>query len=227
MAPFRLGLTVALRPVSDVSVGDWLAAGVSPLGPSGFEVYVRLLHPWTHTELGQDRFEGHLPEAELGALADVLHRHTAAPGDCFHAIWDGYGDLQGGEAMGFLSFAAGPAAWPGRVFTKPKPPPPPPPAFAPAVMDGPRLRVGERDHLLFAGPVSDAGRWGAASYGHGIPRDINSPNLMWPADHAWFVTTDIDTTWTGIGGSAALADDLLAEPRLEVVRTRYDSKEHR
>jgi hypothetical protein len=91
-------------------------------------------------------------------------------------------------------------------------------------MDGPRLHVAGRDHLLFVGPLADAGKWGAASFGHGIPRDINSPNLLWPADHAWCVATDIDTAWTGVGGSAALADDLLAEARLEVVRTRHDGR---
>ena len=83
------------------------------------------------------------------------------------------------------------------------------------------------DHLLFMGPVVDAGQWGAASYGHGIPRDINSPNLLWPADHAWCVTTDVDTAWTGVGGSSALADELLTDARLEVVRTRYDAEESR
>jgi hypothetical protein len=219
---------MALRPVSDVTAGDWLSAAEPTLGPPGFEAYVRVLHPWTGRDGGDDdRVEGHLPEDELAALVDALARHTRTPDECFHALWDGYGELVGGEAVRFLSFAAGPMAWPGRIFTKPKPPPPPPPAFAPEVMDGPRLRVQGRGHLLFAGPVTDAGRWGAVSFGHGIPRDINSPNLLWPADHAWCVATDIDSTWTGVGGSAALADDLLGDSRLEVVRTRHDAAESR
>jgi hypothetical protein len=218
---------MSLRPLTDAAAGDWLGDVDPALGPTGFEAYVRVLHPWTDTGEGQDRIEGHLPEDELTALVDVLARHTRAPDECFHALWDGYGDLIGGEAAAFLSFAAGPMAWPGRIFTKPKPPAPPPPAFAAEVMQGPRLRVAGRDHLLFAGPVSDAGKWGAASFGHGIPRDINSPNLLWPADHAWCVATDIESTWTGIGGSAALADELLGVARLEVVRTRYTSEEHR
>ena len=46
----------------------------------------------------------------------------------------------------------------------------------------------------------------------------DSPNLMWPADHAWFVATEIDLPWTGIGGSADLVDDLLAEGSLDVER---------
>jgi len=217
-----------VRPVSDVSEGEWLIAADATLGPVGFDAYVRVLHPWTSDDDGNHaRIEGHLPEDELSALVDVLAQHTRTPDHCFHALWDGYGEILGGEAVGFLSFAAGPAAWPGRIFTKPKPPQPPPPAFAPEVMDGPRLRVSGREHLLFVGPIADAGRWGAASFGHGIPRDINSPNLLWPADHAWCVATDIDTTWTGVGGSAGLAADLLADSRLEVVRTRHESKEPR
>lgn len=216
-----------LRPVSDVNSGDWLIEADSALGQRGFAMYVRVLHPFIDTSDGHDRIEGHLPEDELGALVEVLARHTRTPDECFHALWDGYGELLGGEAVGFLSFAAGPAAWPGRIFTMPKPPQPPPPAFAPEVMDGPRLRVAGRDHLLFAGPLADAGKWGAASFGHGIPRDINSPNLLWPADHAWCVATDIDTAWTGVGGAAALASDLLADARLEVVRTRHESEDSR
>lgn len=216
---------MSLRPLFDVSAGDWLAGAIDTrLGPTGFEAYVRVLHPWADTSDGHERFEGHLPEDELTALVEVLAGHTDTPDDCLHALWDGYGAIAGGEAVSFLSFAAGPAAWPGRIFTKPKPVPPPPPAFAPEVMDGPRLRVADRDHLLFAGPLSSAGQWGAVSFGHGIPRDINSPNLLWPTDRAWCVATDLDTEWTGVGGSAALARDLLKDSRLEVVRTRYETE---
>ncbi|MGW4093594.1 hypothetical protein [Nocardia sp. NPDC004750] len=44
---------------------------------------------------------------------------------------------------------------------------------------------------------------------------INSPNLIWPADPAWFVATDLP--WTGIAGSAALIEALRddAEPDVE------------
>ena len=217
---------MTLRPLRDVSSADWLSDVVDPIGPPGFSSYVRVLHPWWGAEHGDEdqRFEGHLPGDALAALVDVLALHTQTPDDCFHALWDGFGAIAGGEAAGFLTFAARPAAWPGRIFTKPKAPPLPPPAFAPHVMQGPRLRVAGRDHLLFAGPLSAVGQWGAASFGHGIPRDINSPNVLWPADHAWCVVTDIDSEWTGVGGSVDLAKDLLATAGLEVVRTRYDDR---
>lgn len=214
-----------LRALRDVSCGDWISKDPAPaalrarVGPSGFAAYARILH-----SVGDDgeRQEGHLDDVLLAALVEDLAAHTTTPDECFFALWEGYGDIHGGEAASFLTAFAGSPRWPGRIFIKEKPAAPPPPAFAPEVMDGPLLTVGDEAYFLFAGPLVDAGRWGAASYGGGAPRDINSPNLMWPSDRAWFVTTAVEGTWTGVGGSAALIDTLLRDDRLEVVRQRYD-----
>lgn len=216
---------MTLRPLSDLSAADWIGDDPAPthlrshVGPSGFASYVRVLHSTTGDG---ERFEGHLDEDLLAALVDNLAPHTAKPEQCFFALWEGYGDIHGGDAAGFLTAFSGPTRWPGRIFTKEKPKAPPPPAFPPHVMDGPVLIANGEPHFLFSGPLHEAGRWGAASYGGGVPRDINSPNLMWPGDRAWFVTTSIEGTWTGVGGSASLIDALLRDSRLEVVRQRYD-----
>lgn len=216
-----------LRPLADLTPAGWFIGDDAPpslrayLGPSGFEAYARVLHRDVNPGHG-DRAEGHLDADLLARLCGVLADHTVTPDDCCFALWEGYGDIHGGEPASFLTAFTGSPRWPGRIFTKEKPPPPVPPAFADSVMNGPLLHVNGEDHFLFAGRLSDAGQWGAASYGHGIPRDLNSPNLIWPADHAWFVTTHIDGTWSGVGGSAALVDALLREPGLEVVRNRYD-----
>jgi hypothetical protein len=216
---------MTLRPLAAVSAADWfLDDDASPvlranLGPSGFESYVRVLHSPMGPD--DDRYEGHLEEHLLHGLCDVLARHTATPDDCFFGLWDGFGELYGGESALFLTAFTGPARWPGRFFTKEKPRPPVPPAFPTSVLEGPKVSY-FHDYLLFGGPVSSAGEWGATSYGHGVPRDINSPNLMWPADRAWFVTTNIENTWTAVGGTKELTDALLRDDRLEVVRTRYD-----
>ena len=216
---------MTLRPLADVSPADWLLDDTAPevlranLGPSGFESYVRVLHsPMGHDD---NRYEGHLEEPLLRALCGVLAEHTTTPDDCYFGLWDGYGDLYGGDAVGFLTAFSGPMKWPGRIFGKEKPPPPVPPAFPASILEGPKLAY-FHDYLLFTGALTDAGEWGAASYGNAIRRDINSPNLMWPADHAWFVTTTIENTWTAVGGTKNLTDALLRDDRLEVVRTRYD-----
>jgi hypothetical protein len=205
----------------DLSPADWFCRDQTlaslTLGPPGFDAYVRLLH---QDDDGYRR-EGHLHDQLLSALCHVLARHTTTPDTCYFGLWEGYGDITGGEAVGFLTAFSGSARWP-RVFRPEKKPPPPPPAFAPEIVGGPKVDF-FHEYLLFTGPLDHAGQWGARPYGPGIPRDINSPNLMWPADRAWFVTTNIDSEWTGVGGSAALADELLNQTGLEVVRTRYDS----
>lgn len=215
---------MSLRPTSDTSAGGWLGVDVSRLGPPGFSDHARILHPWFDGAADDSpaRGDGHLPEPELAAACQVLSHHTSTPEDCYFALWDGYGDIYGGDSVAFLTAFAGAATWPGRLFKPAKPADPPLPAFPPAVLDGPRLSLGDRDFLLFTGALASAGDWGAAGYGHGIPRHLNSPNLMWPADHMWFLATDIYGSWSGVAGSPSLIDDLLADPRLEVVRTRRD-----
>jgi hypothetical protein len=42
--------------------------------------------------------------------------------------------------------------------------------------------------------------------------------LVWPADHAWCIANDVDPHWAGIGASVAAIDELLADPRLDIVR---------
>ena len=40
------------------------------------------------------------------------------------------------------------------------------------------------------------------------------PNLMFPADRSWLVSTLWDDDWTCVGGPGALVDDLVRDPVL-------------
>jgi hypothetical protein len=42
-----------------------------------------------------------------------------------------------------------------------------------------------------------------------------SPTLMWPADHAWCLSTEIDAEYTVIGCTRAAAADLVGAPGVE------------
>jgi len=144
--------------------------------------------------------EGNLPPDALAALIGVLAAHTAAD-DCLHAVWEGWGWLDG-QGVAFLSSAAGP------------PPPPVPPGVPAEFLATPRMRLPGRDYVLFRGPLG-----AALGIGHTLPGSTHlwpqSPNLMWPADHAWCVASEIDFDSTLVAGSRVLVDAVLAAPGLE------------
>lgn len=85
--------------------------------------------------------------------------------------------------------------------------------------DAPRVRVysGWSYVLVQAGPHeartwrSDEGRWFTAL-----------PELMFPADRSWLVSSLWDDAWAGVGGTAELISALLSEPELQSAAERTD-----
>ncbi|KAA1422432.1 hypothetical protein FE697_014900 [Mumia zhuanghuii] len=219
---------MSLRPLSDVGPADWITSADAPwfdlvtFGPPGFDAYLRLVRTDDDDQL-------------LRALCGVLARHTTTPDDAHFCLWDGYGTLDGGRS----SYAIDPDD--PRLDTDPLggtreerarrllsslPEERYPAAFPPSVLNGPRVKVGdrrlpERAYLLFGGALSDAGDWGAdPRHPGGIGEGI--PNLFWPADHAWCVAADVDEDaddeWRlGVGGTQALIDALHSDARFETV----------
>ena len=81
-----------------------------------------------------------------------------------------------------------------------------------------------RDYLLFEGPLASLAQFGYSIEWPDGRRffDHASPNLWWPDDRAWCVATEIDLDSTYIGGSQALAADLLNDPRVEATPVRAE-----
>jgi hypothetical protein len=42
--------------------------------------------------------------------------------------------------------------------------------------------------------------------------------VWWPADHAWVVSTGVDSVSTYVAGSGACTEALLGDPQLEALR---------
>lgn len=65
--------------------------------------------------------------------------------------------------------------------------------------------------LVLAGAEQAASwqRWEPGSFWSG-----HLPNLLFPADRSWLVSTLWDDDWTCVGGTTALIDRLLADPEL-------------
>jgi hypothetical protein len=72
--------------------------------------------------------------------------------------------------------------------------------------------------LPFPGVSVRFRRLGAAERWPGQP-GLHMPDLafIWPADRAWCVANDVDPHWAGIGADVSAIDQLLADPRLDVV----------
>jgi hypothetical protein len=131
---------------------------------------------------------GTLEPARLTALCEVLAQHTNTKDSCFFCIWEGHG-------------------WLPDMRT----------SQLPDVLENlPKIDLPLRRYYLFEGPLHAASQfcWTLTETCF-VPA---SPNLFWPADHAWCVASEIDLYCTLIAGSEALAEALLADARLETWR---------
>lgn len=80
----------------------------------------------------------------------------------------------------------------------------------------PRVSVRNRQYDLFTGKLRDIteGRSDNSRCGESLPL----PAFVWPADHRWCFTSDVDPHWAGIGAEKAAIDSLVAAIDLDVVR---------
>lgn len=51
-----------------------------------------------------------------------------------------------------------------------------------------------------------------------------SPSMWWPDDRAWFVSTEIDFTYSYVGGTRECIDAILAHPQIEALRARISDR---
>jgi hypothetical protein len=194
-----------LHPSLDIAAANWFkprllpfASAVAAVVPEGFPAYLRIPHPTPGD--GSDPPLGNLPADLLRILCATLAAHTSTASMCYFCLWDGYGWLQGGPAVAILTRRGSNGA----------------PALAPALSPeqwyGPRIRLPNREYLLFTGPLAAAPELGATI---GETFRPQSPNLFWPQDHAWCVASDIDLSCTFVAGSQRLAEALVADPSLQ------------
>jgi hypothetical protein len=191
-------------------------------GPEGFPAYARLRFLPDPAYEGQSENDVDVAEddptetALLRAALETLTRHTRTPEDCFFCLWEGWGsDINGGDGARIVDWQTG-TVRPGAQVA---------PAFPPSVLHGPKVVIPNRAYYLFRGSVSDFGDWGAAEMWPGQPR-LQMPNaaFIWPTDHAWCIANDVDPHWAGIGADVSAVDELLADPRLDVVAA--DPRQH-
>lgn len=88
--------------------------------------------------------------------------------------------------------------------------------------DAPRVRLyAGWSYVLAEGGPNEAIEWRANSFDPFLKGAL--PDLMFPADHTWLVSTLWDDDWTCIGGSTFLVQDILNDPELGPRARRVDS----
>lgn len=224
------------------------AQDVGSIVPEGFNGYVRIFHPasrregdgtvpvrWSEVAEANGRIahpemqwptianphsnstqpgvwdhvpnEGSLPAELIPEFVEVLRRHTSTPDRVWFAVWNGYSGLPFDDSgIGTTDLSAWPQSRiePGRRLRAVEAHQPPPSA--------PTFELPGRAFWLLSGPIE------AASESLGRWRWEQSANLWWPEDRAWCVATEIDFSWTYVGGTESLIDELLANPALEAMR---------
>jgi hypothetical protein len=195
-----------IKWLRDLSATEWVSARLHPFGrdvgsviPDQFESYARIFHAFPPTD-GPSRhgFTGSLPASIRKLLIEKLRDETGTPDRCWFCFWDGWGGLddQGVKERFTL---------PGRSFLVHSGPIEmalsPPPRFPAATMNA-TMRTGREPAII---PVSTT--------------DDQSASSWWPNDRKWFVATDIDDSWSFVGGSRKLIDKISADDRIDARTT--------
>ncbi len=189
---------------ADLSPAGWIAASGRPwerlmtLGPPGFAAYARLRFIPDPAYAGQS--EGDVDVA-ADHLSDAAQIRAAVETLLRHT---------GTPDDGYLLVWEG---WGHEVFPR-------------RALLRPRLTLPGRAYHLFRVPLPDLVSGAAeAAWEREGGSWMPEPAFVWPADRAWCVTADVDPHWAGIGAAPAAVDALLADPRLDVVRTDPDAQQ--
>ena len=221
-APVKLDPALGAAPPDyDMS---WIVDGVRPfeegvvgtLVPVRFESYGRILHPAWRTNGSSIRWDAVAAWSgrKVHSLAEFVRvaspagrtsepasyllppKDGALPHDALHSLKE---VLRTHTATPNECFVG---IWEGVGWIEPK------------EVRAPRLRSPARTHLVFEGDTDLLDHVGWIGFDGRLVQE--SPSVIWPADQAWFVATDVDQESTYVGGTEALIKALMADPGLEV-----------
>ncbi|MBF6131620.1 hypothetical protein IU501_01195 [Nocardia otitidiscaviarum] len=178
-------------------------------------------------EVGQT-VEGWFDPKLLAALSVHLRAATEAPEQVTAGVWNGFGELNTSSAAVFVAAIDGdPQDLEGeRARIEAESTASVAPEVRRAVDAGPFLCWPGRDFLLLdtgLAELADPGWVYAAGLGWTSDFPGVMPQLLWPADHAWVVASEIDFDSTIVAGSRALIDAVLADNRFEAFEIAEES----
>lgn len=200
---------------------------VGSITPTGFEAYVRILHPAIKWE-GPDRTLRRVRWADVAASVggavhpevqwqSLIQRSQATDGPPPWTEEPSLGGMDRQTASALVDVLQGHTATPNDCWL--------------AVWTGwggwddfapraPIIELQGRTYMLLRAPIAAIAKGIVAGSAGGSV----GPSLWWPDDVAWCVATDIDFVWTYVSSSRECAANIRDHPQLEAVSVR---PEHR
>jgi hypothetical protein len=154
---------------------------------------------------------GSLDRQAATELVSMLRAYTS-PNNCWLAIWHGFSQLTGSvgvrvtEGRGLRARLQRRRALHGEMFERPS-----------DLADAPTVSLPGREYFLYRGPIDVVPRF------EHMPGHLQTPNMWWPEDRAWFVATEIDFDSTLVACTRACATALLAS-ELEVMEVSAETR---
>jgi hypothetical protein len=136
---------------------------------------------------------GEMPPHLIDVLCEHLGANTKTPAQCFFAI-NAVTGLDGRDSADFMALTL-----PLERFT---------------VFVGPLSAIADLRYPGSAVTGASLGSTTLAGRALGEPRRIG-PNMVWPADHAWFVASPYELDSTLVGGTKNLVRELCCDDRIE------------
>lgn len=203
-----------MRPLSQSSSADWVAAGtnhwnltIQGFVPAEYDAYARVLH---EIEQGDEPVTWATIAAANGHRFDPLAQWTRIAVDPEGGEWHDQprvGTLTPSLTRSLSGVLAAFTTTPATCFF--------------GLWEGfggselpPNVQLFESNRRvmgLFEGPIQDA------MHSFSTPPWSQLANLWWPADHAWFVVTEIDYDSTIVAGSRECINALLRTSGIEAV----------
>ncbi|MET4046302.1 MULTISPECIES: hypothetical protein [unclassified Rhodococcus (in: high G+C Gram-positive bacteria)] len=88
----------------------------------------------------------------------------------------------------------------------------------------PNFKIHNRDYWLIRGTLADYEHWNSANPALWAYGDTPDPAFIFPADHAWCITNDVDPHFATIAATAEAIDEILGNDQIDTVLDDPDSE---
>ena len=85
------------------------------------------------------------------------------------------------------------------------------------IASSPNFNIPNRDYWLLRGTLADYEHWNSSNPALWSYGDTPDPAFIFPADHAWCITNDVDPHFATIAASARAVDEILEKEQIDLV----------